>query len=97
MLSWLFIFFDIDIVSILVILFKSGMMVIDWILVIKALEKLDIGIVSPLSLVSTVIVMFASYIIFKEALSLGNILSLIFIGGGVVLISFLEKGEKKNA
>lgn len=88
--------FDIDIGSIFIILLKSIIIVFDWILVIKALEKLDIGIVSPLSLISVIIVLIASSIIFDEPFYLTNIISFIFIGGGVILLSFLERKQSKE-
>jgi len=93
--------FSMSLIDILFILMKSGVVVINWYLVLKCMKKLDVAIVVSFSLVNTILVVFGSSLIFKEEITWIHFLSLLFIGCGVFLISLLdeksnEDKEKKN-
>ena len=83
-------------VEILLMLLKSTIIFLSWSFITKAVEKLDVGVVAPFGLVTTVLVIIFSAILFDEKIGLAHILSMLFIGGGILLLTKLEKYEKKK-
>ena len=75
---------------------KSLIIVVNWLLVTKAVEKLDVSIVAPFGLFTSVVVVVLSTFVFKEKITLAHVLSMLFIGGGILLLARLEKQEKKR-
>ena len=88
--------FSVSFLDIAFILIKSGIIVFNWLLVMKALKKLDVGIVVSFSLLNTILVVFGSHFIYKEKLSLVHFISLIIISIGVIFISRLDKKDSKE-
>ena len=82
------------------ILIKSLVIVFNWALVLKAMDKLDVGIVLPFGLINTILVVFASAIFFKEAIRWVHFVSLGFISVGIMLVAMVAKKDslesKKN-
>jgi len=87
---------EMSIVDIFFVFIKSVVIVCNWTLVTKAVEKLDVSITAPFGLFTSVIVVIFSAVIFKEKITLAHILSMLFIGGGILLLTKLEKGDKKG-
>lgn len=90
--------FSVSFNDILFILLKSIIIVVNWWLVLICMEKLDVGIIVPFSFVGTILVVFASGLIFKEQITYIHFLSLLFIGIGVILTALLDRKqvEKKD-
>lgn len=90
--------FSVSFNDVLFILLKSIIIVVNWWLVLICMEKLDVGIIVPFSFVGTILVVFASGLIFKEQITYIHFLSLLFIGVGVILTALLDRKqvEKKE-
>lgn len=86
----------VSMVDILFILLKSCVIVVNWLLVIKCMEKLDVGIVVGFSLLGSILVVFASFFFFNENVTWLHFLSLFFIFLGVILITLLDRKENKK-
>ena len=82
---------SVNVVDVSLILLKSVIIVLDWILVAKCVKKLDVAIVSGFGLINTVLTVFGSAIFFKEELGWIHLFSLLFISGGIMLITRIEK------
>lgn len=87
---------NVDLINIIFILLKSGIIVVNWLLVAKCMAKLDVGIVVTFSLLNTILVVFASNIFFKEVITWVHLLSLFFISLGIYLVTKLENKEKEK-
>jgi transporter family protein len=87
---------SINLIDLMFVFLKSVIIVINWLLVLKAMEKLDVGIVAPFSLLTTVLVVFASHFIFNEQLTWLHFASLLFIGSGIILLTMLEKKQDNS-
>ena len=85
-----------SIVDILLILLKSTIIFFSWTFITKAVERLDVSVVGPFGLFTTVLVIIFSAILFDEKIGLAHLLSMLFIGGGIILLTQLEKHEKKK-
>ena len=83
-------------VDVLFVLLKSVIIFISWTFITKAVAKLDVSVVGPFGLFTTVLVIIFSAILFDEKIGLAQILSMLFIGGGIILLTQLEKNEKKG-
>lgn len=82
--------------DILLLLLKSSIIFVSWSFITKAVEKLDVSVVAPFGLFTTVLVIIFSAILFDEKIGLAHMLSMLFIGGGIMLLTRLEKYEKKK-
>ncbi len=89
--------FNVSFLDVIFILLKSGVIVVNWLLIMKALKTLDVGVVVPFSLLNTILVVFGSFFIYKEELTWIHFVSLIIISTGIILITRLKnKNETKN-
>lgn len=88
--------FSITLVDSLFVLLKSLIIVVNWLLVIKCLKKLDVSIVVGFSLVNTIFTIFGAALFFKEKITLVHLLSLFFIFLGIFMIAKLEKKQEKE-
>ena len=84
---------DVSFNEILFVLLKSAVIVINWLLVAKCMQKLDVGIVVGFSLLNTVLVVFGSSLFFNEVITWLHFVSLLFIGAGIILITLLERKQ----
>lgn len=93
-------FFDVTLIEVLFFLLKSCILVVNWMLVLIATKKLDVGVVTSFSMLNTVFVLFESAIFFGEVITWVHIVSLLLMGLGIFLITLLSskdhKQEKKN-
>lgn len=87
---------SIGFLDVLFILIKSGVIVLNWFLVLKCMQKLDVAIVVCFSLLNTILVVFLSHFIFDEVITIMHFLSLLFIATGIVLITMLDRKENKD-
>ena len=87
---------SIDFIDVLIILMKSGIIVLNWFLVLKCMQKLDVAIVVCFSLLNTTLVVFFSHFIFGEVITIMHFLSLFFIATGIILLTLLERKETKE-
>lgn len=87
---------SIDFIDVLIILMKSGIIVLNWFLVLKCMQKLDVAIVVCFSLLNTTLVVFFSHFIFGEVITIMHFLSLLFIATGIILLTLLERKETKE-
>lgn len=85
-----------SLMDISLLLIKSGIIFLSWTFITKAVDKLDVSVVGPFGLLTTVLVIIFSAILFDETIGLSHILSMLFIGGGIILLTQLEKKEKKG-
>lgn len=83
-------------VEIMLMLLKSTIIFFSWTFITKSVDKLDVSVVAPFGLFTTVLVIIFSSILFDEKIGLAHILSMTFIGGGILLLTKLEKYEKKK-
>ena len=90
-------FFDVSGRGILILLLKSGILVINWLLVLVANKKLDVGIVSAFSLLRSVFILFESALFFSEKITWVHIASLIIMGIGIILTTLLSNKERKES
>lgn len=89
--------FSVSLLDILFVLLKSGIIVVNWLLVMKALKKLDVGVVVPFSLLNTILVVFGSHFIYKEDITWIHFVSLLIISIGIIFITRLNnKNESKK-
>ena len=88
--------FSIPLWAIGLLLIKSIIIVINWLLVMKAVEKLDVSVTTPFGLFTSVLVMVLSYFIFDDKITWVHIASIGFIGTGIILVSLLERKTKNN-
>lgn len=87
---------SVSLMDVVFILLKSGIIVFNWLLVMKCMEKLDVAIVVGFGLLNTILVIFASSILFKEQITWLHFVSLFFISIGIVLITLLDRKENKK-
>ena len=85
--------FSIDVKYILFLLLKAGVISLSWFLTTKAMSKLDMGIVTPFSLLGTVITIVLAWMFFNEEIGFIQIGGSIIILIGLFLISKLNKKE----
>lgn len=93
-------FFNVGFADVLFFLLKSCILVVNWMLVLIATKKLDVGVVTSFSMLNTIFVLFESAIFFGEKITWVHIVSLLLMGIGITLITMLSskdhKEEKKN-
>ncbi len=83
-------------VDICFVFLKSIIIVVNWVLVMKAVEKLDVGITTPFSLFTMILVIVLSYFLFDEKFTWIHFGSIFFVSLGIVLLTLLDKKEKKE-
>lgn len=88
---------SVDFKYILFVLLKSLVISLSWFFTMKAVSKLDLGIVVPFSLLGTVSTTLLAWVFFKESIGLVQIGGIIIILVGLFLISRLSKKEEKGA
>lgn len=86
----------IGISNILFILLKTFLISISWFLTMKAMKKLDIGIVVPFSLLGAVFTTINAFLFFKEKIGLIQIGGVLIILSGLLLLSRLSKKDKNE-
>lgn len=86
--------FSIDIKYILFLLLKASVISLSWFLTTKAMSKLDMGIVTPFSLLGTVITIVLAWVFFNESIGFVQVGGSIIILIGLFLISRLSKKEE---
>lgn len=87
---------NIGLIDILLLLGKSGIIVLNWFLVLKCMEKLDVAIVVGFSLLNTILIVFGSSLFFFEQITWLHFISMFFIGGGIILIGLLNRKESNK-
>ena len=87
---------DVSFVGIGLLFIKSCIIVVNWILVMKAMEKLDVGVTTPFGLFTSILVMILSYFIYDEKITLIHLGSMFFIGLGIFLVTKIDSSENRN-
>jgi len=90
-------FIDVSGLDVLIIFIKSCILVVNWMLVLIANKKLDVGVVTAFSMLGSVFVLVESAIFFKEAITWVHILSLIIMGLGIILVTRISKKDNKDS
>ena len=85
---------DVNFIDVLFILLKSLIIVVNWLLVLVCMKKLDVAIVVGVSLLNTVFVVLGSSLFFEEQLTPIHLFSLLCISVGIYLISKIENKDK---
>lgn len=93
-------FINVDFIDILFILLKSCILAVNWLLVLIATKKLDVGVSTSFSMLNSIFIMIESAILFNEKITWIHITSFLIMALGIFLITRLSekdyKEEKKN-
>lgn len=87
--------FDINSKYILFILAKAVLISVSWFLTMKAITKLDLGIVTPFSLMGTVFTTLLAWVFFNQSIGLSQILGSCVILIGLLLLSRIKENIKE--
>lgn len=88
--------FSIDYKYLPIIIFKATIIVVAWILGLKAIEKMEIGLYSIIKICRVIFSVILSCLFLGESLTISMILGMIIVITGVVLVNKTTKGEKKK-
>lgn len=87
--------FSINFISIIYILIKSGVISLSWFFTMKAMSKLQLGIVVPFSLLGSVSTTALAFIFFDEGIGFAQIGGIVVVLIGLLFLSRLCKREKE--
>ena len=88
--------FMLSFTDVMFLFLKSAIVSLSWILTMKAMSKLDIGIVVPFSLLAAVFTSFNAAIFYGEDIGLVQIGGIIVILLGLILLSKLSNHDKRE-
>jgi len=88
--------FEVGFVSVLYILLKAVVISLSWFFTMKAMSKLQLGIVVPFSLLGSVSTTVLAFIFFGEEIGFAQIGGILIILVGLILLSRLCKKEEET-
>lgn len=77
-------------------LLKASVISMSWFLTTKAVSKLDVGIVTPFSMLGTIFTTIFAWVLFNQAIGLVQIGGSLIILLGLILLSRLQLKDKKE-
>jgi transporter family protein len=88
--------FNIDMNYLLVVLLKSSIIVLAWILGLKAIEKMQLGIYGMLKISTIIFSVILSSILLKESITVSSIIGIIIVVVGLILINQTNDGQSNK-
>lgn len=88
--------FTVSFIDVMFLFVKSAIVSLSWLLTMKAMTKLDIGIVVPFSLLAAVFTSFNAAIFYGEGIGIVQIGGIIVILFGLLFLSRLSNNDKKE-
>lgn len=85
-----------SLIGIGIVFIKSLIISVNWAITMKAMKKLDVGIVVPFGMMTTVFVTISAYLFFGEPVNLESILGIVLVLFGLIVLANLEKKDKKE-
>lgn len=79
-----------------IVFIKSLIISVNWGITMKAMKKLDVGIVVPFGMLTTVFVTVSAYLFFGETINLESILGIVLVLLGLIVLANIEKKDKKE-
>ena len=70
---------------------------VGWLIILKVLKRVNVSLVSLISILSSVITFFVGIFFFKERITLIQFLGVVFIVVGAIAINFVSKNKKERA
>ena len=88
--------FNIDMNYLLVVLLKSSIIVLAWILGLKAIKKMQLGIYGMLKISTIIFSVILSSILLKESITVSSIIGIIIVVVGLILINQTNDGQSNK-
>ena len=85
-----------SLIGIGIVFIKSLIISVNWAITMKTMKKLDVGIVVPFGMMTTVFVTVSVYLFFGERVNLESILGIVLVLFGLIVLANLEKKDKKE-
>ena len=85
-----------SLIGIGIVFIKSLIISVNWAITMKTMKKLDVGIVVPFGMMTTVFVTVSAYLFFGERVNLESILGIVLVLFGLIVLANLEKKDKKE-